>query len=77
MKAKFPVYGGFNLSSNQLNNRTMGEIIRIISGERYVFDTARLEQTYDEILGASWINISENIDLAKVTLSGHDWELLT
>ncbi len=61
MKAKFPVYGGYHLSSNKLTNKTMGEVLRIISGERYVFDTARLEQTYDEIIGASWININDNL----------------
>ena len=42
MKAKFPVYGGYRLSSNKLTNKTMGEVLRIVSGERYVFDTARL-----------------------------------
>jgi hypothetical protein len=55
----------------------MSEILRIISGERYAFNTGRIEQTYAEVLEASEANIIENINLAKATLCGHDWELLT
>jgi hypothetical protein len=55
----------------------MSEVLRIVSGERYSFDTSRVEQTYTEILDSSQANIVDNINLAKVTLCGHDWELLS
>jgi hypothetical protein len=42
LKVKFPIDGGYNLSSNKLNNKTMAEVLQIISGEKYVFDTSRL-----------------------------------
>jgi len=53
LKARFPVHGGYQLSSNELNNKTMGQIIRIVNNEKYIFDTKSLENTFTEILNAS------------------------
>lgn len=61
LKAKFPVHGGYNISGNKLNAKNIREIDRILSYEKYIFDTKRLEKTFNDILLASETNINDNL----------------